>query len=128
MLAVFSPIFVMNTKITFVYNLLAPLKWFRTKALYLLTYKTTTLFVLFCTKLLFRPTKINNFSCTKMLLLMKYCILCIRGLSPNFAFERSFKETNQQLLFPLKIPWFFNDFSRNKKLILILEAKSGDNS
>ena len=60
---------------------------------YLLTYKTTALFVLFCTKLLSRPTKRNNFTCTKMLMSMKCCILCIKGLSPNFAsyIKQSFK-------------------------------------
>ena len=61
---------------------------------------------------------------------MKYCILRIKGLSPNFAFniKRSFKGIKQQLLFPLKIPWFSNDFKRNKSLILILEAKFGGDS
>ena len=60
---------------------------------------------------------------------MKYYILYIKGLSPNFAFNirRSFKGINRQLLFPLKIPWFFNDF-RTKSLILVLEAKLGDDS
>ena len=64
---------------------LIQLKQFRTKALYLVTYKTTTLFVLFYTKLLFQPTKRNNFLCTKMLIPMKYCILCIKRSSPNFT-------------------------------------------
>ena len=61
---------------------------------------------------------------------MKYCILRIKGLSPNFAFniKRSFKGIKQQFLFPLKIPWFSNDFKRNKSLILILEAKFGGDS
>ena len=50
---------------------------------------------------------------------MKYCILCIKGLSPNFAsnIKRSFKGINQQLPFPLKIPWFSNDFRKDKSLI-----------
>ena len=61
---------------------------------------------------------------------MKYCILCINRLSRNFAsnIKRSFKEINQQLLFPLKIPWFSNGFRKNKSLILILEAKFGGDS
>ena len=61
---------------------------------------------------------------------MKYCVLCTKRLSPNFAYniKRSFKGINQQLLFPLKIPWFSNDFKKNKSLILILEAKFGGDS
>ena len=61
---------------------------------------------------------------------MKYYILYIKGLSPNFAFNirRSFKGINRQLLFPLKIPWFFNDLRRTKSLILVLEAKLGGDS
>ena len=59
---------------------------------------------------------------------MKYCI---KRLSPNFAsnnISRSFKGINQQLLFPLKIPWFSNDFKKKKSLILILEVKFGGDS
>ena len=61
---------------------------------------------------------------------MKYCILCIKRLSPNFNsnIKQSFKGINQQLLFPMKIPWFSNDFRKNKSLILILEAKFGGDS
>ena len=53
------------------------------------------------------------------------------GLSPNFAcnIKRGFKETDQQLLFLQRIPYFSNDFRKNKSLlILILEAKSGGDS
>ena len=65
--------------------------------------------------------------CTKMLIPMKYCIFCIKRLPPNFAsnIKRSFEATNQQLRFPLKIPWFSKDFRKNKSLILILEATFG---
>ena len=68
--------------------------------------------------------------CTKMLIPMKYCILCIKRLSPNFAsnIKRSFEGINRQLRFPLKIPWFSKDFRKNKSLILILEAKFGFDS
>ena len=68
--------------------------------------------------------------CTKMLIPTKYCILCIKRLSPNFAsnIKRSCKGINQKLLFPLKIPWFPNNFRKKKSLILILEAKFGDDS
>ena len=61
---------------------------------------------------------------------MKHCIQCIKRLSPNFTsnIKRSFKGSNQQLLFPLKIPWFSNDFRKKKSLILILEAKFGGDS
>ena len=60
---------------------------------YLLTYKTATSFVLFRAKLFSRSTKTNNFTCTKMLMPTKYFILCIKGLSPNFAsnIKQSFK-------------------------------------
>ena len=60
-----------------------------------------------------------------MLLRMKYCILCIKRLLPNFAsnIKQSFKGINQKLIFPLKIPWFSEDFKKNKSLILTLEAK-----
>ena len=49
-----------------------------------------------------------------MLILMKYCILYIKRLSKNFAsnIKPNFKGINQQLLFPLKIPWFTNDFRK----------------
>ena len=49
-----------------------------------------------------------------MLIPIKYCILCIKRLSPNFAsnIKRSFTGINQQFLFPLKIPWFSNDFRK----------------
>ena len=61
---------------------------------------------------------------------MKYCILCIKRLSPNFAsnIKRSFKGTNQQLQFLLKIPWFSKDFRKNRSLILKIEVKFGGDS
>ena len=67
---------------------------------------------------------------TKMLMPLKYCILCIKRLSPNLAsnIKRSFKGINEQILFPLKIPWLSNDFRKNKRLILILVAKFGGDS
>ena len=45
---------------------------------------------------------------------MKYCILYIKRLSTNFTsnIKRSFKGISQQLLLPLKIPWFSNDFRK----------------
>ena len=58
---------------------------------------------------------------------MKYCFLCIKRLSPNFAsnIKRSFEGINQQLRFHLKIFWFSKDFRKSKNLILILEATFG---
>ena len=65
--------------------------------------------------------------CTKMLIPMKYCILYIKRLSTNFAsnIKRSFKGINQQLLFPLEISWFSNDFRKfpwNSKAIAVMNT------
>ena len=78
----------------------------------------------------FRPAKTNNFMCTKILIPMKYCVLCIKRMSPNFAsnIKWSFEGTNQQVRFSFKITWFSKDFRKNKSLILILEAKFGGDS
>ena len=56
---------------------------------------------------------------------MKYCILRIKGLPLNFAFniKQSFKGINKQLLFPLKIPWFSNDFSGGIKFNINITSK-----
>ena len=58
---------------------------------------------------------------------MKYYILYIKRLSKNFAtnIKRSFKRTNQQLLFPLEISWFSNDFRkfpRNSEAIPVMNT------
>ena len=53
---------------------------------------------------------------------MKYGILRIKRLSPNFAsnIQQSFKGIN---LFPLKIPWFSNDFRKKKKFDINIRSE-----
>ena len=64
---------------------------------------------------------------------MKYYILYIKRLSKNFAtnIKRSFKRTNQQLLFALEISWFSNDFRkfpRNSEAIPVMNTPGRKNA
>ena len=67
-----------------------------------------------------------------MLIPMNYCILYIKRLSTNFAsnIKRSFKGISQQLLFPLEIYWFSNDFRkfpRNSEAIPVMNTPGRKN-
>ena len=67
-----------------------------------------------------------------MLIPMKYCILYIKRLSTNFVsnIKQRFKGINQQLLFPLKIPWLSNDFGkipRNWEAIPVMNTSGRKN-
>ena len=63
---------------------------------------------------------------------MKYCILYIKRLSTFFAsdIKLSFKGINQPVLFPLKIPWFSNDFRKifvNSEAIPVMSTRGWKN-